>query len=77
MNIILYKSATCPQCKVAKMKLDKKGLPYTEVYIENMDAAALEAAGVKGIPTLFADDVKLTKISDISKWIDAQEVSNG
>lgn len=77
MNIILYKSATCPQCKVAKMKLDKKGLPYTEVYVENADAAELEAAGVKGIPTLIADDVKLNKITDISKWIDAQEVSNG
>lgn len=77
MNIVLYKSATCPQCKVAKMKLDKKGLPYTEVYIENLSSAELEEAGVKGIPTLFVDGEKITNISTISKWIDAQEVTNG
>ena len=33
MNITLYKSATCPQCKVAKIKLDQKGLSYVEKYI--------------------------------------------
>lgn len=77
MNVTLYKSATCPQCKVAKMKLDKKGIPYTEIYVEELDAAALEAAGVKGIPTLIVDDIKITNIRDISSWINKQEVSNG
>lgn len=77
MNIVLYKSATCPQCKVAKMKLDNKGLPYTEVYVENLSPAELEESGVKGIPTLFVDGEKITNISTISKWIDAQEAVNG
>ena len=77
MNVTLYKSATCPQCKIAKMKLDEKGIPYTEIYVEELDAAALDAAGVKGIPTLIVDDTKITSIRDISQWINAQEVSNG
>ena len=83
MNIKLYKSATCPQCKVAKMKLDQKGLSYTEMYVENMDSALLEKAGVKGIPTLIVEDetnrmtIKLTTLRDISKWISIQEASNG
>ena len=77
MNVTLYKSATCPQCKIAKMKLDKKGIPYTEIYVEELDAAALDAAGVKGIPTLIVDGTKVTSIRDISQWINAQEVSNG
>ena len=83
MNIKLYKSATCPQCKVAKMKLDQKGLSYTEMYVENMDSALLEKVGVKGIPTLIVEDetnrmtIKLTTLRDISKWISIQEASNG
>lgn len=77
MNITLYKSATCPQCKIAKMKLDKKGIQYEEIYVENMSAADLEAAGVKGIPTLIVDGTKIANIRDISQWINAQEVTNG
>lgn len=73
MNITLYKSTTCPQCKVVKMKLDKKGLPYTEVLVDNMDASALAEAGVRGIPTMFVDGEKMTNQREMCKWIDAQE----
>lgn len=76
MNITLYKSTTCPQCKVVKMKLDKKGLPYTEVLVDNMDASALTEAGVRGIPTMFVDGEKMTNQREMCKWIDAQEAQN-
>lgn len=77
MKITLYKSATCPQCKVVKMKLDKKGLPYTEILVDNMTADELSAADIKGIPTLFVNDNKMTNQREMCKWIDAQEVVNG
>ena len=77
MNIVLYKSTTCPQCKVVKMKLDKKGLPYTEMLVDNMTSAELAAADVKGIPTLFVDDIKMTNQREMCKWVDAQEAVNG
>jgi glutaredoxin len=77
MNIILYKSATCPQCKVVKMKLDKKGLTYEERLVDNMTTDELLSAGVKGIPTLFVNDEKMTNQREMCKWIDAQEVVNG
>lgn len=77
MNIVLYKSTTCPQCKVVKMKLDKKGLQYEEVYTDNMSVAELAKEGVKGIPTMFVDGEKMTNIREIAKWIEAQEVTNG
>ena len=74
MNIILYKSTTCPQCKVVKMKLDRKGLPYTEKLVDNMTAAELAEAGIKGIPTMFVDGEKMTNLREMTKWVDAQEV---
>ena len=77
MNITLYKSSTCPQCRIVKMKLEKKGLSYNEILVDNMTAAELEAADIKGIPTLFVDGVKMTNQREMCKWIDAQEVTNG
>lgn len=74
MNITLYKSATCPQCRVVKMKLDRKGLPYTEAFTENMTAEELSAANIKGIPTLIVDGETITNVRTICNWIDAQEV---
>lgn len=70
MNIILFKSTTCPQCKVAKMKLEKKGLPF----IEEMDMNVMAEYGVNSIPTLLVNGEKITGIRNISNWIDAQEV---
>lgn len=77
MNIVLYKSTTCPQCKVVKMKLDKKGLPYEERLTDNMTPAELDAADIKGIPTMFVDGEKMTNLREMTKWIDSQEVING
>lgn len=77
MNIVLYKSATCPQCKVVKMKLDNKGLAYTEKLIDDMTPAELAEADVKGIPTMFVDGEKMTNQRLMCKWIDSQEVNNG
>lgn len=77
MNIVLYKSTTCPQCKVVKMKLDKKGLPYEERLTDNMTSAELTAADIKGIPTMFVDGEKMTNLREMTKWIDSQEAVNG
>lgn len=81
MKITLYKSATCPQCKVAKTKLEQKKISFTEIYVENLSATELDTVGVKSIPTLVIDTdsviTKLTSIRDISNWINKQEVSNG
>jgi glutaredoxin len=73
MNIILYKTATCPKCKVVKAKLDNKDLKYTE----EMDVAAIGARGVTEIPTLEVDGELITDFRTMCRWVDAQEVSNG
>lgn len=69
MEVILYKSTTCPQCKVAKMKLEKKGISFTEV----MDMDIITARGVEGIPTLEVEGELIYPLSAINKWINEQE----
>lgn len=73
MNIILYKSLTCPQCKVIQAKLDKKGIAYEMI----TDVDVMTARGIKGIPVLEVDGERITKLADINKWVNAQEAVNG
>ena len=44
--MILYSTATCPKCKVVKMKLDKAGIHY-EV---NENIEQMEALGIRSLP---------------------------
>ena len=73
MNIVLYKSTTCPQCKVVKMKMEKKGIPF----IEEMDINVMKARGVGHVPTLEVDGERMIDIGTINRWINAQEAQNG
>lgn len=69
MNVILYKSNTCPNCRMVKMKLEKKGIPFTE----ELDMDLMASLGIKGIPTLEVDGQRMTNIRDINNWLNAQE----
>lgn len=73
MQVILYKSLTCPQCKVIQMKMDKKGLQYEMI----TDIDVMTERGIKGIPTLEVDGERITNLTDINKWVNAQEAVNG
>ena len=74
MNIIIYKSAVCPQCKVIKAKLEKKGFTFTE----ELDVNVIAANGVNHIPTLSVDGELITDLRTINKWINEHEVeANG
>ena len=73
MEITLYKSLVCPQCKVIQAKLDAKGIKYEMEF----DTDTMVAKGIKSIPTLEIDGERITGISNINNWIKAQEAVNG
>lgn len=73
MNIILYKTMTCPQCKVVKAKLEQKNIPF----IEETDETVMINNGIVKIPTLEVDGVCMDNIRQINNWINSQEASNG
>ena len=49
--MVLYTTASCPRCKVLKMKLDKKNIEYIEV----SDVEVLLSKGIKQAPILEID----------------------
>ena len=66
LMIILY-TTHCPKCKVLTMKLDKKGINYTEVE----DVNTMLAKGIKTAPYLEVDN-ELMDFTQAVAWVNAQ-----
>ncbi len=71
---ILFATKTCPNCKVAAALLDKAGIKYTKVYVEDNPDLATQL-GLKQAPTLFVQSAgnteKIVNVSNIKKYIEA------
>ena len=72
-SVMLFTTPTCPNCKIAKAKLDKAGVAY-EVIDANTNAELVGRFGVKGAPTLVVAGSKKYElykgVSDIIKFIE-------
>ena len=69
-GITLYTTATCPNCKMVKMLLDKAGIKYETVVADASTKALFDANGVKTAPTLIANGQKFENASNIKKFIE-------
>ena len=73
-GIYLFKSATCPNCKIAASLLDKAGIAYTAL-LANENVEVTNALGIKQAPTLVViksgEVTKFSGVSDIKKMIAA------
>lgn len=54
------------------MKLDQKGLVYTE----EKDTEVMASRGIRSIPQLEVDGVRYTTVKAAADWIRAQEAAN-
>lgn len=64
MTIKLYKTDTCPKCRVLMAKMDQKGLKY-EVCT---DIDEMEKLGIQSVPVLFVDDIRYN-FGAATKWV--------
>ncbi len=73
-GIYLFKSATCPNCKIAESLLDKANINYQKVLAEQ-NVALTESLGIKQAPTLVVvkngELEKFTMVPNIKKFIQA------
>jgi len=63
-QIILYKTPTCPKCKVLKRKLEDKGIEFTE----NEDIDEMLSMGIMNAPTLSVNGELLDFMSALD-WV--------
>ncbi len=71
-EIVLFTTKTCPNCKVAASLLDKAGIKYEKLYVEENKELA-EAYGLKQVPTLIVKNGeyfdKFVSVPEIKKFI--------
>ena len=74
-EVYLFATATCPNCKMAAMFLDKAGVKYTKVLADE-NPEMTEKYGVRQAPTLIitvGDDFdKIVNVSNIRKFAEEQ-----
>lgn len=71
MEVIIYSKTICPHCTSAKQYLKQNGVPYIE---QNLDDDAERQAfyakvgeGVRTVPQIFVDGVRLGGFQDLLK----------
>ena len=76
-EIMLFTTKTCPNCKMAKMLLDKAGIKYMVIDAED-EKETTRNFNVTKAPTMLVPNgekyARFDNVSDISKFIDSQKV---
>ncbi len=58
-EILIYTTAICPYCMMAKRLLDKKGLPYTEINVDTdpgLREEMMRKANRRTVPQIYIGD---------------------
>ena len=67
--MILYTLPTCGKCKVLKMKLDSKNIPYEICE----DISIMRSKGILGVPAVeLSDSTILTDFQKINEFVNKQ-----
>ena len=64
----VFSSSTCPKCKVLKMKMDAKGIPYESI----TDVDEINSLGIMSVPYMQVDDGELMDFAKANAWINEQ-----
>lgn len=64
----IYTTDTCPRCKVLKVKMDAKGIPYESI----TDVDEIQRLGIMSVPYMQVDDGELMDFATANTWINQQ-----
>jgi glutaredoxin 3 len=68
-EIIIYSTATCPYCDMAKNLLKQKQVEFTEIRVDLDEAARktmMERSGRRTVPQLFINGVSIGGYDDLA-----------
>lgn len=68
-TVLLFATKTCPKCKVAQSLLDKAGVQYTKLYVEENEELA-KKLGLRQAPTLVVGDQQYTEVAGVKAFLD-------
>lgn len=70
MQVVLYRSVTCPKCKVLETKLKAKDIAFEEC----TDTTKMREMGLTSVPWLQVDNGPLMDMRAANEWINKFEV---
>lgn len=73
MEVVLYRSETCPKCKVLELKLKQKQIEFSEC----LDMTKMSEMGLHSVPWLQVDGGDLMNFGEAIKWVNSMEAVNG
>ena len=73
-GILLFATKTCPKCKVAQSLLDKAGVQYTKLYVEDNEELA-RSLGLRQAPTLVAGERQFVEVAGVKEFIASVNVN--
>ena len=68
--IVLYRTPTCPKCKILETKLHDKHIAFTEC----TDIEKMQGMGITEVPQLQIDGGALMNFGVAVRWVNGQEV---
>ncbi|NNM59228.1 MAG: glutaredoxin 3 [Legionellales bacterium] len=67
-NVTIYSTKTCPYCVQAKQLLDRKGISYTEIFVDEDDlmrTKMIELSGRRTVPQIFINEQAIGGCDDL------------
>lgn len=68
-SIEVYTTSMCPYCVMAKQLLDKKGVSYSEVYVDqdqDLMSEMMQRSKQRSVPQIFINDLHIGGFDDLS-----------
>jgi len=67
-TVVIYTTHICPYCDQAKALLNRKGVKYTEIFVDEDDkqrAIMMERTGRRTVPQIFINDQPIGGSDDL------------
>ena len=68
-SIKVYSTRMCPYCVMAKQLLDKKGVSYSEIYVDQDQermTEMIQRSQQRSVPQIFINDIHVGGFDDLS-----------
>lgn len=64
-NIVIFSRDNCTYCTQAKALLDQRGIPFTEIDLDETAKTFLVSSGLKTVPQIFANGDRIGGFEDL------------
>lgn len=71
----MYSKKVCPYCTQAKNLLNSKGIPFTEINVEDdaLGRTYLVEQNLRSVPQIFHNEKRIGGFNELKTWLELKE----